>query len=324
MRRILVVAGLVLLVLAGPVVLAMTATIHPAAADNSTNCASGQVGDLAELDAEQSRNASLIVTVGQQAGIELYGLRIALATAMQESRLRNLDYGDRDSLGLFQQRPSAGWGLPDQLLDPVYAARAFYGGPSGPNAGEPPGLLDIPGWQNMALTDAAQAVQRSAFPGAYARWETNAAAWLAELVDADELTCTDAWVVPIAGDYTITARFGQVGEHWSTTHTGIDLAAPIGREVLAATSGQVTYAGWDGRYGRKVEITHTDGTRTWYAHLSVITVRAHTTVTAGDVIGRVGMTGNATGPHLHFEVRPDAHGRPIDPQPWMAARQAVL
>jgi hypothetical protein len=85
---------------------------------------------------------------------------IALATAQQESRLRNLHYGDRDSLGLFQQRPSQGWGTRAQVLDPAHAAGRFFDH-----------LVRVPHWQTGRLTDVAQAVQRSAFPGAYARWE---------------------------------------------------------------------------------------------------------------------------------------------------------
>ena len=106
---------------------------------------------------------------------------IALAAAAQESTLRNLNYGDRDSLGLFQQRPSTGWGTPAQVTDPTYASRLFFGGPSNPNRGVTRGLLDIPGWQSMTVTRAAQAVQLSAYPTAYAKWETSARAWLAQL-----------------------------------------------------------------------------------------------------------------------------------------------
>ena len=100
---------------------------------------------------------------------------------MQESSLRNLNYGDRDSLGLFQQRPSTGWGTPAQVTDPVYATRLFFGGPSNPNAGITRGLLEIPGWQSMTVTQAAQAVQQSAYPDAYAKWETSARVWLDQL-----------------------------------------------------------------------------------------------------------------------------------------------
>jgi hypothetical protein len=464
MSHIPAVAGLALLALAAPVALAMTA-MTGVAADEPAICGPGQTGDVVGLDAEQSRHARIITTVGQQAGVPPYGLQIALATAMQESELRNLPYGDRDSLGLFQQRPSAGWGTREQVMDPVYAAQAFFGGPTGPNIGQPPGLLDIDGWADMPLTVAAQAVQRSAFPDAYARWETDAVAWLTDLLTADggpclpggglvcpptglaaeqgltpdglrvlrciaatfpQITifhgvgdrpnesdhpsgravdamipdwatpagnelgwqvaewvqanhtclgvtyviwdaqifsagragegwrpyqhpngwadansahrnhvhvsvhgdagaCVDgAWMVPIVGDYVITARFGQGGESWSSRHTGVDVAAPLGRPVLAAAGGQVTYAGWDSSYGQRIEITHLDGTRTWYAHLSAITVDDGSFVAAGETVGLVGSTGDSTGPHLHFEVRPAPSGQPVDPEPWMAARGAPL
>lgn len=133
------------------------------------------------LTAEMAQNARIILSVGRSLGVSDYGLVIALAAAAQESTLRNLNYGDRDSLGLFQQRPSTGWGTPAQVTDPVYASRLFFGGPSNPNKGNTRGLLDIPGWQSMTVTQAAQAVQRSAYPNAYAKWETSARAWLAQL-----------------------------------------------------------------------------------------------------------------------------------------------
>lgn len=130
------------------------------------------------LTAEMSTNASTIISVGRSLGVSDYGLVIALAAAMQESGLRNLNYGDRDSLGLFQQRPSAGWGTSAQITDTVYASRLFFGGPSNPNKGNTAGLLDISGWQSKTVTQAAQAVQRSAYPDAYAKWEASAWVWL--------------------------------------------------------------------------------------------------------------------------------------------------
>jgi LysM repeat protein len=130
---------------------------------------------------EMRRNARVIVQVGRSAGVSDYGLVIALATAAQESTLRNLDWGDRDSIGLFQQRPSQGWGQPAQLNDPVYASRAFFGGAVNPNPGATRGLLDIAGWKSMTVTQAAQAVQYSAYPDAYAKWEASAWAWLDEI-----------------------------------------------------------------------------------------------------------------------------------------------
>lgn len=138
-------------------------------------------GAIEGLDAEMAANAAIIVQVGQELGVPDYGIIIALATAMQESTLRNLDWGDRDSVGLFQQRPSSGWGSVEQLTTPSYAARLFFGGPSNPNRGYTRGLLDIPGWQNMSLTQAAQAVQISAYPDAYAQWEASARAWFSAL-----------------------------------------------------------------------------------------------------------------------------------------------
>ena len=105
------------------------------------------------------------------------GIVIALAAAMQESSLRNLAHGDRDSVGLFQQRPSQGWGSAAALQDPATAARLFFTG----NAGRTRGLLDVPGWSSMSVTGAAQAVQVSAYPKAYAQWETTAKRLLASL-----------------------------------------------------------------------------------------------------------------------------------------------
>lgn len=131
------------------------------------------------LDAEQAGNAALIIQIGRELGIPDRGIAIALGTAMQESWLRNLDWGDRDSLGLFQQRPSSGWGTPEQVRDPARAVRVFYGGPADPNGTATRGLLDIPGWQDMSYADAAQAVQISAYPERYAQWEQPAYAWLA-------------------------------------------------------------------------------------------------------------------------------------------------
>ncbi|MFY0408303.1 peptidoglycan-binding domain-containing protein [Solicola sp. PLA-1-18] len=125
--------------------------------------------DYASLSPEQKQNARTIIGVGKGANVPERGWVVALATAMQESTLINVTYGDRDSLGLFQQRPSQGWGTNAQVSDPVLASKAFYGVASHtPN----PGLLDISGWQQMTITQAAQAVQRSAYPDAYAKWET--------------------------------------------------------------------------------------------------------------------------------------------------------
>jgi cell wall-associated NlpC family hydrolase len=120
-------------------------------------------------DSEQLTNAAIIVSVGAGRGIPPRGLTIAVATAIQESSLRNLAANnDHDSLGLFQQRPSQGWGTPQQIMDPVYASNKFYDK-----------LLTIPGWEQLPLTEAAQAVQVSATPDAFAKWEPDATALVA-------------------------------------------------------------------------------------------------------------------------------------------------
>lgn len=133
------------------------------------------------LSAEQRQNAATIVAVGRSLGVSDRGIVVALAAAMQESSLRNLPHGDRDSVGLFQQRPSQGWGSAAKLQDPAYATKLFFGGRNNPNVGKTRGLLDVPGWSSMSITDAAQAVQLSAYPKAYANWASAAEGWLATL-----------------------------------------------------------------------------------------------------------------------------------------------
>ncbi len=127
------------------------------------------------LTAEQVANAAVIAQVGRDRGLPDRAIVIALATAQQESRLRNLDYGDRDSLGLFQQRPSQGWGTEAQVQDPVYAAGKFYDG-----------LVEVPGWETARLTDAAQAVQLSGYPAAYQQWEPLAQSWAYAILGGGE------------------------------------------------------------------------------------------------------------------------------------------
>lgn len=152
----------------------LTVRAKPAAAAASV---SGQ--RTAALTAEQAANAARIIRIGRELGVSDRGIAIALATGMVESSLRNLHGGDRDSLGVFQQRPSMGWGTPDQIMDAERSTRVFYGGQSDPNGQATRGLLDIPGWEKMAFTDAAQSVQISAYPDRYGQWETQAYAWLA-------------------------------------------------------------------------------------------------------------------------------------------------
>lgn len=120
-------------------------------------------GATVQLDVEQAEQAATIAGVGRRLGVGERGVAVGLATAMQESKLHNIDYGDRDSVGLFQQRPSQGWGRPDQLLDPVYAATRFFRA-----------LQEVPSYERLALDVAAQEVQRSADGSLYAQHEADA------------------------------------------------------------------------------------------------------------------------------------------------------
>lgn len=158
-------------------------------------------GTTVTLDHTQLTHAATIVSIGSRAnGVGRDGVTIALMAGLTESWLRMLSNtraypesgthpndgngNDGDSLGIFQMRPSAGWGTVTDLMDPAYQARAFFGGPTGPNRGSPPGLLDLPNWQEMPKGDAAQAVEGSAFPGRYATTEPVAVAILDALMAA--------------------------------------------------------------------------------------------------------------------------------------------
>ncbi|GAB2873803.1 M23 family metallopeptidase [Streptomyces deserti] len=121
--------------------------------------------------------------------------------------------------------------------------------------------------------------------------------------------------------YTITSTFGQAGAYWSSGyHTGLDFAAPTGTLIKAVHSGTITQAGWDGSYGYKTVLTLDDGTEIWYAHQSSISVSVGQKVNTGDVIGRVGATGNVTGAHLHLEVHPDGSANGVDPRAWLQSK----
>ncbi|MEU1693797.1 M23 family metallopeptidase [Streptomyces hirsutus] len=121
--------------------------------------------------------------------------------------------------------------------------------------------------------------------------------------------------------YTISSTFGQAGAYWSSgQHTGLDFAAPTGTLIKAVHTGTITSAGWDGSYGYKTVLTLDDGTEIWYAHQSSINVSVGQQVNTGDVIGRVGSTGNSTGAHLHLEVHTGGSGTGIDPLAWLQSK----
>jgi hypothetical protein len=127
------------------------------------HCTATAAGSAAEVDPDQAGNAAIIASVASKRGLPARAASIGIATAIQESKLRNINYGDRDSVGLFQQRPSMGWGTRKQIADPVYATNAFYDV-----------LSKVNGYETMPITKVAQKVQRSGFPEAYADHEPEA------------------------------------------------------------------------------------------------------------------------------------------------------
>jgi murein DD-endopeptidase MepM/ murein hydrolase activator NlpD len=180
-------------------------------------------------------------------------------------------------------------------------------------------LLRVPGWETMQVSAAAQAVQRSAFPGAYQRWEAPAAT-LAATLGGQDCGVAGAWALPVRGQYRLTARFGAAGSRWANRHTGLDFAAVAGTPVIAAADGVVISAESDGAYGLSTVVEHSPRLRTRYAHQSGVLISPGTPVRVGQQIGLVGATGNVTGPHLHFEVLTGPQSVPVDPYTFLRAR----
>src|SRR5262245_1556662 len=159
------VVGVVVVVAAAIGYVAFAASRDQNAGDVPPGCRVSLDGATFTMSPEQASHATTIAAVGKRLGMPDHAVSVALAAALQESGLQNLDYGDRDSLGLFQQRPSQGWGTAAEIRKPVYASTKFY-----------EALLKVSGWQSMTITQAAQAVQESGYPEAYAKWEPLATA----------------------------------------------------------------------------------------------------------------------------------------------------
>ncbi|MGK5742268.1 hypothetical protein [Micromonospora sp. URMC 103] len=222
--RTVVAGGVVLVLLAVVGVLVLVRRIGgelrlPLASRTCTVQADGRV----VLDADQMANAATVAAIGAQQGLPERAVVVALATAYQESGLRNLPDGDRDSVGLFQQRPSQGWGTPDEIRDPRYAAKRFYAA-----------LKKVRGWERMRITDAAQRVQRSAFPEAYQKWADESAvlsrALLGDVTGA--VACTVGGTPVMRGEAAAAALTRSLALDWGVAGsavpaelTGLTLAA---------------------------------------------------------------------------------------------------
>jgi murein DD-endopeptidase MepM/ murein hydrolase activator NlpD len=312
--------------------------------------ANGQLPNITALGRDQIRNAATIVRVGQQMQVPPRGWVIAIATALQESRLRNLPNlgakNDHDSIGLFQQRPSQGWGTVEQIMNPEYSSRKFY-----------ERLLTVEKWETLALTDAAQAVQRSAFPDAYAKHEMLASQVVNALTggaaraagSVTNLRCVAAgevsasgWTVPVKG--TIVSGYRTASR---PNHQGVDIAVPRGTVIHAVAAGTVIRVrcnaiGPDGSNwgcdrdgspsvkgcGWYVDILHAGGFYTRYCHQvrqPVVTVGQQ--VAPGQQIGWSGSSGNSSGPHLHFETHVNgdsSRNGAVDPVRFMQEMGAPL
>jgi len=187
-------------------------------------CTAVSQAGTAHLEPDQAANAALIAAVAQGLGMSPRAVTIGIATAIQESKLRNIEYGDRDSLGLFQQRPSQGWGTVEQVQDPLYAAAKFF-----------EVLAEVPGFEELPITEAAQAVQRSAFPDAYARHEPIARSFASTLTGHSPggLTC-ELHPATHAGSATILEAVHRA--EW-----GLPIATAVDSQVII-TAGDTTQA----------------------------------------------------------------------------------
>jgi len=217
-RAVAIVVGLAALAIVAVVGIVIFKAVDEIVLGADGDCTAVVADHEVEISGEQAENASLIASIAIERGLPARAVSIALATAFQESKLINIDYGDRDSLGLFQQRPSQGWGSAEEILDPVYATNVFYDA-----------LVEIDGYEDMEITEAAQQVQRSAFPSAYADHEEDARALASALTGYSPATfscdldggapTTDEELV----DSGLTARADAVREDLLTRFGDLDL-----------------------------------------------------------------------------------------------------
>ena len=186
------------------------------------------------LDAVQMANAATITAVGVRRKMPERAVVIALATALQESKLENLDTGDRDSVGLFQQRPSQGWGSATKIQDPRYAADRFYSA-----------LKRVKGWKSMRVTDAAQKVQRSAYPNAYEKWADESAVLARALTGraTGAVACTVSGEPVLRGTAAAAALTEGLRLDWGKGTATAAQAAGLSVDVTDTRSGW-RYAHW--------------------------------------------------------------------------------
>ena len=195
-------------------------------------CAAELDGTRWSLAPDQAGTAALLAATTLHRGMPARATTITLATALQESSLRNLDYGDRDSVGIFQQRPSQGWGTVEQIMDPVYSTNAFLDA-----------LEEVEGYQDLELTVAAQTVQRSAFPDAYAQHETRSRAWASGLTGWSPATVTcDLRDADAPGDPAALAA--RVARDFAGTVVASSEGTTVALDATALPGAEPDRAGW--------------------------------------------------------------------------------
>ncbi|MFC6286199.1 hypothetical protein ACFP3Q_07855 [Nocardioides sp. GCM10027113] len=237
LRGVLVVGGLVTLALVALLGYRLVDRVTPFF--QQEQCVATADDRSVSLSLEQAENAALITAISVQRGLPARAATIALATAYQESKLYNIESGDRDSLGLFQQRPSQGWGSPEQVLDPVYATNKFYDA-----------LVQVDGYDSMEVTVAAQEVQRSAYPDAYADHEDDAR------VLASALTGNSRAAFHCVTDGDAAEAADRL------TDSGLTRRADVVRRDLLAAFGSLSLGGFAPggvRDGHQEGSTHYDG-----------------------------------------------------------------
>jgi murein DD-endopeptidase MepM/ murein hydrolase activator NlpD len=292
-------------------------------------------------DPSRDETAQTIADTAFGMGLPGRAVLIGFMVALQESGMRNIAYGDRDSLGVFQQRPSQGWGTPEQVMNVAHAAKQFFAR-----------LSKMAGWQRLGLGEAGQAIQRSAYPDAYDKHETTARQMAARLgIDlergsepaedgaapgpAEAAGCdVSGGEGPPAGPglfsaplktMSVSSQFGWRLHPITGTrrhHDGVDLKAACGAPIYASAPGVVASTGWAAGYGNRTIVKHADGWYSTYNHQSEIHTAVGDQVAQGDQIGLAGTTGASTGCHLHFEIAQGSPTAVMDPMPLLAGGPA--
>ncbi|AWB88135.1 M23 family metallopeptidase [Mycetocola zhujimingii] len=274
-------------------------------------------GEVGGYSGEQLRNAAFIVNAGAALDLDARAQTIGVMTAMGESSLTVVDYGDTagpDSRGLFQQRANGAWGSYSDRMDPTISATNFF------NA-----LKGVEGWDSLEPTIAAHYVQRNADPYHYEKFWTPATAVVAALTGADAVgvgCATGEWVSPLALDtpgLLITDFYGDRPAYvigYAYKHNGVDLGTKEGTPIHAAASGTVITTVTDkgaskAGLGNLIIIDHGDGILSRYHHIKTggVSVTVGQQVTVEEVIGETGNSGRSNGPHLHFTIFTD--GKPV-------------